>query len=321
MIEREVPVVEDQDQNPGCDADITAGQIGDNVADEDTAVQAVALTAEDFEVTFINNLGHPMFKAALLESRQHCCNPHIVQVGCTVQAFWYVDNNFYPATVVKNNITALLVDFDFHQDNERLLDNYLVNVIWYIKQTPSPQYPNPSYQDELTCLMDALQIFSANKAQLDVSKLVKNTTFLFYDAFYGNWRRDIVLEVNGNNRFTVLDGLGPVKHRYWCSQFLCPSSTMLVSILHLWKSGPALQMFLDISLLVVHSQHACNQYGFLNWTTLFVKHISHTFLAIPRRSSRPKLGGCMHCFIKPEAICSITSLDLGPSSVHQVGFH
>ena len=117
------------DQNPGYEADGTAGQIGDDTADEEAADEP----AEDSEVTFINNLDHPAFKATLLKSRQHCCNPYLAQDGCTVEVFWHVDNKFYTATVVQNNITALVVDF--HKDNERL-GIYLANIIWYIKQRP-----------------------------------------------------------------------------------------------------------------------------------------------------------------------------------------
>ena len=213
------------DQNSGYEREGAATQMDDNAADEtasneDTVDAAVASPVEDEdpEVTLINSIDHFAFTPALLTRWEYRCNPYFARVGCTIEVFWYVDNEFYSAEVLQNNITALVVKFEI--DNQ-VVDIYLANTIWYIKEPPSVDHPNPSCQEELPSLMEALQLYKANKGRCNVEKLVVNATFLYYEAFYGNWRRGTVKKVKNkkNSLFSVLDGIGPETHHNWCPYF------------------------------------------------------------------------------------------------------
>eukprot|EP00956_Cyclotella_meneghiniana_P007857 scaffold10478_cov38-Cyclotella_meneghiniana.AAC.2 len=184
----------------------------------DTVDAAVASPVEDEdpEVTLINSIDHYAFTPALLKRREYRCNPYFARVGCIIEVFWYVDNEFYSAEVLQNNITALVVKFEIDQ---KIVDIYLANTIWYIKEPPSRDHPNPSCQEELTSRIEALQLYKANKDRCNVNKFVVNATFLYYEAFYGNWRRGTVKKVKDNYLFSVLDGIGPETHHRWCPYF------------------------------------------------------------------------------------------------------
>ena len=206
------------DQNAATELDDNAAV--EPASNEDSVDAAVALPVEDEdpEVTLINSIDHFAFSQALLKRWEHCCNPSFLRVGCIIEVFWYVDNKFFSAEVLENNIIALVVKFEI---DDKVVDIYLANTIWYIDDPPSDDYPNPSCQEELPSLMEALQLYKANKSRCNVEKLVVNATFLYYEAFYGNWRRGTVKKVKNkkNSLFSVLDGIGPEPLHDWCPYF------------------------------------------------------------------------------------------------------